>query len=127
MLKLSPPPRRQDTINVRVWRHTIGMEIVEGITGINVYPLSIHRPLDEFEEIQSGSRSRYSGIWHITHIPTGKSFGIQTRVWEDIVYYVDNIKDEPALLMITDKTMTSHPCFKQLSDRHYELRREIGH
>ncbi len=119
-------PSRADTINLRVWK-TNGMFYAQQITGLNVYPLAIHRPLDEFEEIERGSRSRYSGMWNITHIPTGKSFGIQTRDWDAITYYVDSIKDEPALLMLTDKTMTDHPCFQQLSDRHYELRKEIGH
>lgn len=118
-------PSRNDTIHLRVWK-TDGIERFENITGINVYPLAIHRPTHEFEEIRKGLRSRYSGVWHITHIPTGKSFGIRAE-WSKVVYYVDNIKDEPALLMLTDKTMTEHPCFQQLSDRHFELRREIGH
>ncbi len=119
-------PTRNDLINLRVWRAD-GMHHFQGITGLNVYPLAIHRPIDEFDEIQDGQRSRYSGLWSITHIPTGKSFGIRSRDWNDITYYVENIKDEPALLMLTDKTMTEHPCFQQLSDRHYELRKEIGH
>jgi hypothetical protein len=119
-------PSRNDTIHLRVWK-TDGIERFENITGVNVYPLAIHRPTGEFEEIRDGTRNRYSGIWSITHIPTGKSFGIRTRHWDKIVYYVDNIKDEPALLMLTDKTMTEHPCFQQLSDRHFELRKEIGH
>ena len=118
-------PTRTDTINLRVWK-TSGVERYENITGINVYPLAIHRPTHEFEEIKEGSRSRYSGVWHITHIPTGKSFGIRAE-WSKVVYYVDNIIDEPALLMLTDKTMTEHPCFQQLSDKHFELRRQIGY
>jgi len=118
-------PQRFNAINLRVWRHQTGVQVIEGITGINLYPLAVHRPIEEFEDIQNGNRSRYSGIWCITHIPTGKSFGIQTKVWEDIVYYVDNIKDEPALLMLTDQTMQSHPCFKQLSEKHRKLRAEI--
>lgn len=118
-------PSRQDTINVRVWRAQSGVEVLEGITGMHVYPLAIHRPITEFEEIQEGKRSRYSGTWSITHIPTGKSFGINSKDWDHIVFYVENIKDEPALLMLTDKTMTDHPCFKQLSDKHTELRKRL--
>ena len=119
-------PSRHDTINLRVYQ-TNGTIHIESITGVNVYPLAIHRPIDEFDEIQDGKRSRYSGLWCITHIPTGKSFGIQSRDWDDITYYVESIKDEPALLMLTDQTMTAHPCFQQLSDKHYELRREISY
>lgn len=118
-------PHRFNTINLRVWRHQTGVQVLEGITGIIEYPLAIHRPIEEFEDIQSGIRSRYTGTWNITHIPTGKSFGINTKVWEDIVHYVENIKDEPALLMLTDETMQSHPEFKQLSNKHAQLRREI--
>ena len=120
-------PNRADTINLRVFNAGEGVVLIQDITGVNVYPLAIHRPTDEFKEIQDGSRSRYSGIWNITHIPTGKSFGIRSRDWSEITYYVENIKDEPALLMLTDKTMTEHPCFQQLSDRHFELRKKIGH
>ena len=120
------PPSRQDTINLRVWRAQTGVQVIEGITGLNLYPLAVHRPISEFEEIQEGNRSRYSGTWSITHIPTGKSFGINSKEWEKIVYYVEGIKDEPALLMLTDKTMTDHPCFKQLSDRHTELRNNLS-
>ena len=119
-------PSRQDTINLRVWK-TNGMVCAQEITGLNVYPLAIHRPLDEFDEIQDGSRSRYSGMWNITHIPTGKSFGIHSRDWNEITFYVEHIKDEPALLMLTDKTMIDHPCYKQLSDRHFELRSQMGY
>lgn len=118
-------PSRHNKVNVRVWRHQSGVQTIVGITGIIEYPLAIHRPIQEFEEIQEGIRSRYSGLWNITHIPTGKSFGIVSRDWDSIVYYVENIKDEPALLMMTDKTMTEHPCFKQLSDKHIQLRNEI--
>lgn len=118
-------PSRNDTINLRVWRHHTGVQVIEGITGIIDYPMAIHRPIAEFEEIQEGNRSRFSGLWCITHIPTGKSFGITSKVWENITYYVENIKDEPALLMLTDKTMSNHPCFQQLTETHNRLRREI--
>ena len=120
-------PNRQDTVNVRVWRAHTGVETIIGITGIIEYPMAIHRPITEFEEIQEGKRSRYSGIWSITHIPTGKSFGIRSRNWDQIVGYVTGIKDEPALLMLTDKTMTEHPCFQQLTDKHNELRKKFNH
>lgn len=118
-------PTRQDLINLRIWRYD-GVVYLEGITGLIEYPMAMHRPVTEFEEIQCGTRKRYSGEWCITHIPTGKSFGIRSTNWEDIVGYVTGIIDEPALLMLTDKTMTEHPCFQQLSDRHFELRKRYG-
>ena len=117
-------PSRQDTINLRTWR-THGTQYHEGITGVLEYPLAIHRDCGEHEEITCGSRKRYSGIWCITHIPTGKSFGIRSRNWNNIVAYVEGIKDHPALLMLTDETMTEHPMFQDLSDLHSRLRREL--
>ena len=117
-------PTRQDTINLRTWR-TSGVEIHEGITGVIEYPLAIHRSTHEHEEIACGVRERYSPMWHITHIPTGKSFGIRSKDWDNIVKYVTGIKDHPALLMLTDETMTEHPMFEDLSDLHSRLRREI--
>jgi len=117
-------PTRKDTINFRSWR-THGTEFHEGITGIIEYPLAVHRDTSEHDEIQNGTRKRYSGPWCITHIPTGKSFGIRTKDWDKIVAYVTAIKDHPALLMLTDDTMTAHPMFEDLSDLHSRLRREL--
>lgn len=119
-------PSRRDIINLRVWQSVSGVRLISGITGLIKYPMAIHRPIHEFEEIETGQRSRYSGVWCITHIPTGKSFGIRTRNWDNIVGYVNGIIDEPALLMLTDNTMTAHPCFQQLSDKHFELRKIYG-
>ena len=117
-------PTRQDTINLRTWR-TSGVEIHEGITGVIEYPLAVHRSTNEHSEIQCGSRKRYSGMWHITHIPTGKSFGIRSRDWTKLGAYVEGIKDHPALLMVTDDTMTAHPMLQDLSDLHSRLRGEL--
>ena len=117
-------PSRQDTINMRIWKAS-GTQYIQGITGMIEYPLAIHRDTNEHEEIQEGNRSRYSSIWAITHIPTGKSFGIRSRDWDKIVRYVTGIKDHPALLMLTDDTMTAHPMFDDLSDLHGRLRREL--
>ena len=119
-------PTTKDRINLRVWRYD-GVIQIENIVGYLQYPIAIHRSIHEHQEIQDKQRKRHSSRWHVTHIPTGKSFGIRTRDWESITYYVDSIKDEPALLMLTDKTMTEHPCFQQLSDRHFELRKQIGY
>ena len=119
-------PTTKDRINLRVWRYD-GVIQIENIVGYLQYPIAIHRSIHEHQEIQDKQRKRHSSRWHVTHIPTGKSFGIRTTDWESITYYVDSIKDEPALLMLTDKTMTEHPCFQQLSDRHFELRKQIGY
>ena len=117
-------PNRQDTINLRTWR-TSAVEIHEGITGVIEYPLAVHRSTSEHSAIQCGVRNRYSGMWHITHIPTGKSFGIRSNDWSKIVAYVEGIKDHPALLMLTDETMTAHPMFEDLSNLHSRLRGEL--
>jgi len=119
-------PTRQDTITIRIWKHS-GCELHENICGINVYPLAIHRSLDEHSEILEGKRQRYSGRWHISHIPTGKGFGISSRNWGDIVTYVNGLKDEPALLMVTDETMVNHPMYQQLVDKHNDLKAYIGY
>ena len=110
-------PTRKDTINLRVFRSS-GVVTVEGIVGINDYPLAVHRPIAEFEDIQQDFRTRYGGTWCITHIPTGKSFGIRCRDWDALTRYVANVKDHPVLLMITDETMTGHPMYSDLVDLH---------
>ena len=117
-------PTSKDKINLRTTGYG-EKHLYNGIVGVHVYPLVIHRLTSEFEEIQSGQRQRYGSRWTITHIPTGKAFGITSSHWEDIVEYVEGIKDEPALLMMTDETMTGHPQYQQLVNRHNELRRNI--
>ena len=119
-------PTRQDTINLRVWRHQSGIGIIEGITGIIDYPLAAHRPLDEFEEIQEGIRTRYSGDWLITHIPTGKSMGIISNNWDAVSEYFEAVKDHPTLLMMTDKTMVGHPMYKDMVQLHKKTKSRLG-
>lgn len=117
-------PTRQDTINLRVWR-TTGMETMQGIVGVNDYPLAIHRPITEFEDIQQDNRSRYGGTWCVTHIPTGKSFGIRCRDWDALTRYVEKVRDHPTLLMITDETMVKHPMYGDLCDLHSKAKSEL--
>lgn len=117
-------PTRQDTINLRIRRST-GMERIESIVGVVEYPLAIHRSITEHEQITEGVRKRYSGVWSVTHIPTGKSFGIRSTDWNKVMQYVEGVKDHPALLMMTDETMSAHPMFQELNDLHSRLRREL--
>jgi len=117
-------PTKNDTINIRIWRSS-GSQALQGIVGVIEYPLAIHRAVVEFEEIQEGKRSRYTGKWFVTHIPTGKGFGIRSKDWESVASYVEQIKDHPTLLMLTDDTMTAHPQYQDLCDLHDRLRREL--
>jgi hypothetical protein len=117
-------PTRKDTINLRVWR-TTGLETMQGIVGVNDYPLAIHRPITEFEDIQQDFRTRYGGTWCVTHIPTGKSFGIRCRDWDALTRYIEKVRDHPTLLMITDETMTKHPMYSDLCNLHVKAKSEL--
>ncbi len=117
-------PTRKDTVTFRVWKQN-GAELVENIVGLIEYPLVIHRNIVDHTEIIEGTRKRYGGYWNVTHIPTGKSFGIRSKDWDKVVSYVTQVKDHPALLMVTDDTMTNHPMFEDLSDLHSRVRREL--
>jgi len=117
-------PTSKDTINLRTTGHD-GNNTYEGIIGVYEYPLVIHRTVSDFEDIQQGRRKRYGSRWTITHIPTGKALGVTSRYWEDIVEYVEGIKDEPALLMMNDQTMIEHPDYQRLINRHNELRSKM--
>ena len=116
-------PTRKNTISLRCWR-TDGVTIIKGIVGLMDYPIAIHRPISEHEEIVSGSRTRYSGEWQVTHIPTGKGLGVRSKDWDAIVEYATAVKDHPVMLMITDKTMCNHPMYRDLVDLHTESRRK---
>jgi len=118
-------PTRQDIINLRVWRRD-GMNVMQGIVGKNHYPLAVHRPITEFEDIRQDFRTRYSGLWCVTHIPTGKSFGIKSKDFEGIMEYVNVVKHHPVMLMITDETMTGHPMYGELVTLHNKTRGEWG-
>ncbi len=118
-------PTTKDRINLRVWRMD-GVKQIENIVGYLQYPIAIHRSITEHQEIQSKVRKRYSSRWHATHIPTGKSFGIQTGDWDSAIGYVQAIVDHPVLLMITDDTMTGHPMYNDLIETHQQARRIWG-
>jgi hypothetical protein len=117
-------PTRKDTINLRVWQSRDGITIIENIVGVVQYPMAIHRPLGEHQEIEKGDRSRYSGEWCVTHIPTGKSFGIRSKDWDGVSGYVSEIADHPALLMMTDETLQAHPMYRDLVDLHSTTRKK---
>jgi len=115
-------PTRRDTINLRMWMHSTGVETIEGICGVIVFPLAIHRPLSEHNDIQQGRRSRFSNQWQVTHMLTGKGMGIRSGSWENIVGFVQEIADHPALLMMDDDTMTNHPMYDDLISKHREAK-----
>jgi hypothetical protein len=116
-------PTTKDRINLRVWRMD-GVKQVENIIGYLQYPIAIHRSIHEHQEIQEKRRQRHSSRWHVTHIPTGKSFGIQTGDWDSAIGYVQAIVDHPVLLMITDDTMSGHPMYQDLIETHQQARRK---
>jgi hypothetical protein len=118
-------PTRQDTINLRVW-HRDGHESDARHRRQHHYPLAVHRPITEFEDMNDGYRNRYSGRWCITHIPTGKSFGINSKDFKGIMEYVNVVKHHPVMLMITDETMTGHPMYGELVTLHNKTRGAWG-
>lgn len=116
-------PTTKNRINLRCNRRGTVI-IVENIVGVIEYPLAIHRSVDEHEDILDGRRKRYSDRWNITHLPTGKGLGIKTSDWESIIGYVKDIGEHPCLLMMTDETMTQHPMYRDLVDKHSEARKK---
>ena len=118
-------PTTKDRINLRIWR-TDGVNQVEKIVGYQQYPISINRSVEEHQEILDERRKRHSSRWHVTHIPTGKSFGIQTGDWNLAIGYAKEVVDHPVLLMITDDTMTGHPMYQDLIETHQQARRKWG-
>ena len=118
-------PTTKDRINLRVWRMD-GVKQVENIVGYLQYPIAIHRSIDEHQDILDERRKRHSSRWFVTHIPTGKSFGIQTGDWDSAIGYVQAIGDHPVLLMITDDTMTGHPMYQDLIETHQQARQKWG-
>ena len=114
-------PTSKDRINLRVYR-VDGVIVCENIVGVVRYPVAIQRSITEHEQIIAKQRKRHSANWHVTHIPTGKSFGIANEVFDNVVGYVSDIVDHPVLLMLTDDTMTSHPMYSNRIDEHASAR-----
>ena len=118
-------PTNKDRINLRVWK-TDGVQTCENIVGVIHYPIAIHRSITEHEEIIAKQRKRHSARWCVTHLPTGKSFGIISVCFDKVVGYVEEIIDHPTLLMITDETMQGHPLYKDLVSRHTSAKKKWG-
>lgn len=98
-------------------------ETIERIPVVFDYPIAVHRSVSEWQEIQEGTRKRYSSSWVMSHIPTGMSFGVVAD-WDSIRGMALEIKDHPALLMLTQESMEAHPMYRDLCDVYSKLKRK---
>ena len=109
-------PNKNTRISFSVYKHTIGRQSVN-ICGVIQYPLAIHRLEREQDELDSGTRKRFSSMWMITHIPTGMSVGI-TGSWNYCKGFVDELGNHSVFLMVTSDTLTDHPDYSDLIEKY---------
>jgi hypothetical protein len=115
-------PTSKNKITIPIYRADLNARtIVTGIVGIIEYPVAIHRSIVEHEQIQDGVRKRYSNLWVLSHVPTGMGFGIFGK-WDKVCGVAMEIKDHPALLMLTSESMRAHPDYEDLSELYMRLR-----
>ena len=109
-------PNKHNRVTIGIFKHSIGRQPVD-ICGVIEYPLAIHRLEGEQEDMDSGTRKRFSSRWTVTHIPTGMSCGIQGS-WNYCKGFVEELGNHSVFLMITSDTLTDHPDYSDLLDKY---------
>ena len=109
-------PNKNTRVSFNVFRHVDG-RVPVNICGVLEYPLAIHRLIYEQEEMDAGSRKRFSSRWTVTHLPTGMSCGIQGS-WNYCKGFVDELGNHSVFLMVTSETLTDHPDYRDLLDKY---------
>ena len=109
-------PNKHTLVSFGVYKHNIGRQPVS-ICGVIQYPLVIHRVLREQEEMDDGTRKRFSARWAVTHIPTGMSCGLSGS-WAYCKGFVEELGNHSVFLMVTSETLTDHPDYSDLLDKY---------
>ena len=109
-------PNRHNRVTFNMFKHSLG-RIPVTICGVIEYPLVVHRMESEQDEMDKGTRKRFSARWMITHLPTGMSCGIQGS-WDYCKGFVEELGNHPVFLMVTSDTLTDHPDYRDLLDKY---------
>ena len=90
-----------------------------------VYPFIIHRTIDETREKERGKRQRYSKKICVSHLLSGAQLGTFGS-YENALYVVSKIKDEPIWLMPTTDLLGAHPDWERVADLVRDLKHLYG-
>ncbi len=73
-----------------------------------LYPLVIHRSVDETREKESGERSRYSSKFLVSHLLSGGQLATCPS-YQNAFRFAKALQDEPIFLMPTAALLPKHP------------------
>ena len=81
-----------------------------------LYPLAIHRTIDETRAKESGERQRFSKKVAVSHLLTGGQLAL-CRSYESAHAIAEALQDEPIFLMPTIDLMTVHPDWYRIAEK----------
>ena len=87
-----------------------------------LYPLAIHRCLDETRAKQRGDRERFSSKVAVSHLLTGGQLAV-CRGYENAHAIAEALQEEPIFLMPTIDLLTTHPDWDRVATKVRELKR----
>ena len=87
-----------------------------------LYPLAIHRCLDETREKERGERQRFSKRVAVSHLLTGGQLAL-CHGYDDALAIAEALQEEPIFLMPTIHLLTTHPDWDNVAAKVGELKR----
>ena len=87
-----------------------------------LYPLAIHRTIDETREKERGERSRFSKKVAVSHLLTGGQLAL-CRGYDDAYAIAEALHEEEIFLMPTIHLLTTHPDWDRVAVKVRELKR----
>ena len=90
-----------------------------------LYPLAIHRTIDETRAKERGERQRFSKKVAVSHLLTGGQLAL-CRGYENAYAIAEALQDEAIFLMPTIHLLTTHPDWDRVAVKVRELKRAYG-
>lgn len=87
-----------------------------------LYPLAVHRCLDEARAKETGERSRFSSKVAVSHLLTGGLLAL-CRGYDDAHAIAEALQEEEIFLMPSIDLLTTHPDWDRVAAKVRELKR----
>ena len=88
-----------------------------------LYPLAVHRTIDETREKERGERRRFSKSVAVSHLLTGGQLAL-CHNYEDAYAIAEALHEEEIFLMPTIDLLTTHPDWDRVAEKVRNLKRD---
>ena len=89
-----------------------------------LYPLAVHRTIDETREKERGERLRFSKRVAVSHLLTGGQLAL-CHNYEDAFAFAKALHEEEIFLMPTIDLLTTHPDWARVAEKVRDLKHSL--